>query len=696
MGAYKVFSEYKGEKIALYGLSTETQKALTELENNYEIVGLLDSFRTDGVFYGKQVISFDDAIYAGVVLIVVVARPGSCRAIAKKIGNRCREKGIALMDIRGVNLLETKKTAYCFSGIKGVTKAELEEKIRNAEVVSFDLFDTLVMRRTLYPDDMAEYVNSCLQEKGIYIDDFCRKRLAAEKELSGSNAPTLVGIYQDVLDKSEINAESNITAKQLADLEWNIDFGLLVPREDVCGIFRKTAVAGKKLYVVSDTYYGKTQLIQLLEKCGITEYTDILSSSDYGTGKLQGLFGILKDKEQSEKCLHIGDDIVADVESASKWGVETFRIYSGLDLLELLGGMGFQGYEENLSDHLKIGMFVARVFNSPFQFENGEEKLEISQAYDVGYLLCAPIISDFVIWFYGRIQDGQFNNIWFSARDGYLIKKMYGHLTKMRHKKDESVYFLTSRTAAVRAGVQCEKDIRYVDEMKFSGSLEENLKARFGIGVDDVECESILKDEDGLMKYKNIILDNTSREYHNYRKYVGKLDIKDGDIAFFDFVAKGTTQMFIQRLNDHRLKGFYFLQLEKEHMKEKELDICAFYEDGEADSCAMYNNYYILETLLTAPHPSVQRFDEAGNPVYAIETRSRKDIQCFGMAQQGILDYFKTYIELCPEKKRTVNRELDEVFLDLVHKFDITDDDFLGLTVEDSFFNRMTDMTDVI
>lgn len=691
-----MFSEYSGEKIALYGLGTETQKALADLEDTHEIVGLLDSFRTDGFFYGKRVISFEDAVSTGVVLIVVVARPGSCRAIAKKIGNRCREKGIALMDIRGMNLLETKKTSYCFLGMKGVTKAELEEKIRNVEVVSFDLFDTLIMRQTLYSDDVAMYVDCRLQEKGIYIDDFCRKRLAAEKELSGNRVPTLVEIYQNVLDRSEINVVSDITAKQLADLEWNIDFGLLVPREDVCAIFRKTAAAGKKLYVVSDTYYGKNQLMQLLEKCGIMEYADILSSSDYGTGKLQGLFGILKDKEQSEKCLHIGDDIAADVESASKWGVETCRIYSGLDLLELLGGMGFHNYEENLSDHLKIGMFVARIFNSPFQFENGEVKLEISQAYDVGYFFCAPVISDFVIWFYGRIQDGQFHNIWFSARDGYLIKKMYGHLMKMRHKKDESVYFLTSRTAAVRAGVQCEKDIRYVDEMKFSGTLEENLKERFGIEVADAECGSILKDEDGLMKYKNLILENASREFHNYRKYVGRLDIKDGDIAFFDFVAKGTTQMFMQRLTDHRLKGFYFLQLEKEHMKEKELDICAFYEDGEADSCAIYNNYYILETLLTAQHPSVQGFDEAGNPVYAIETRSRKDIQCFGMAQQGILDYFKTYIKFCPEKERIVNRELNEVFLDLVHKFKITDDDFLGLTVEDSFFNRMTDMTDVI
>lgn len=159
--------------------------------------------------------------------------------------------------------------------------------------------------------------------------------------------------------------------------------------------------------------------------------------------------------------------------------------------------MGIQDYEETLSDRLKIGMFAARIFNSPFQFGNGEQRLGIASAYDIGYLLCAPVICDFAIWFYDCMQEGRYHNIWFSARDGYLMKKLYGVMARMCQKKDESVYFLTSRIAAVRAGVQCEKDIQYVDEMKFSGTLEENLKERFGIEMDDFKGRNILKDENG-------------------------------------------------------------------------------------------------------------------------------------------------------------------------------------------------------
>ena len=74
-----------GEKklIALYGLGTETKKALLSLEGRYEIIGLLDSFREEGKLYGKDILPLSQAFKRGVKLIIVVARPGSCKAIAK-------------------------------------------------------------------------------------------------------------------------------------------------------------------------------------------------------------------------------------------------------------------------------------------------------------------------------------------------------------------------------------------------------------------------------------------------------------------------------------------------------------------------------------------------------------------------------------------------------------------------------------
>ena len=105
MDGSELFAGYKGVRTALYGLGTETEKALRELEPDYQIVGLLDSFKEDGWLYGKPIISLPKIMEAGVKLIIVVARPGSCRAIAKKIGPRCQQSGNGLIDIRGRDLL---------------------------------------------------------------------------------------------------------------------------------------------------------------------------------------------------------------------------------------------------------------------------------------------------------------------------------------------------------------------------------------------------------------------------------------------------------------------------------------------------------------------------------------------------------------------------------------------------------------
>ncbi len=188
-----------------------------------------------------------------------------------------------------------------------------------------------------------------------------------------------------------------------------------------------------------------------------------------------------------------------------------------------------------------------------------------------------------------------------------------------------------------------------------------------------------------------------SREYkRNYRRYLQTLPLAEGDIAFFDFVAKGTSQMYIGRLVENHLKGLYFLQLEKDNMQDKNLDITAFYESREAAGSVIYENYYILETVLTSEEPSVTGFDEDGKAVFARETRTERDIGCIKRMQDGITDYFRSYIQICPASEINVDKRLDEIFLELIHKFKILDKDFINLKVEDPFFNRMTDITDLI
>lgn len=680
----------KHQKIAIYGLSNETEKILDRIHYDGLVVGLLDGYKKDGELYGIPIISIQKAIEEQVSLILVVARPGSCKAIARKIGRVCDENNIALWDVRGNDLQKIQKISYDFKNIKGLTKKQIWDRIEKNDVISVDLFDTLIMRQTLFSTDVFELVDLRLKEQEIKINDFCGRRIQCEKELAQKGQVTLQHIYEYMIEKYHIE---NVKSEFLADMEWKIDYNLLIPRNEVCELLGQARKCGKKIYIISDTYYTRNQLIKILNKCNIDFYTDIFDSCEYGTGKTQGLFQIVRKELQKDSWLHIGDDIVADVENAKKNGINACQLQSSIDLLEMVGYFGLWDKTDKLQNRIKIGMFISKLLNSPFQFETETAKIKVTSAYDLGYLFFAPMITDFIIWFRQQIQKNQIKNVWFGARDGYLIKKMYDFLEK---DDEKSVYFLTSRIAAIRAGMENDDDIAYVADMKYSGSLQEQLQERFGIKIDNATVNTDVVGS--VLRYSEIIVDASKGKRENYKKYIEKLEWKKNEkaIAFFDFVAKGTSQMYISRLIPNHIKGFYFLRLEEEQMKDKSLDIITFYTSMERDSSIIFDDYYILETMLTAPDPSVLEFDENGEPIYAKETRSKQDIECFMDAQQGIIDYYKNYLRLCPKDIRIEDKNIDEVFLKLIHGIDILDERFLSLNVEDPFFNRMTKITDVL
>ncbi len=674
-----LLKQHTDTKIAIYGLGTETERFLAEYGKDIVVAGLLDGFREDGEQYGYPILPIRKVIEEGVGLVIVVARPGSCKAIAKRIGNICRNSGVALFDVRGKDLLARKAARYDLTDVQGELKEVLLEKIRSAEVVSFDLFDTLIMRKVYSYTDVFDLVDLELKRNGIAIPDLARRRLSAEKELSKEVAPTLEDIYGEVLQQV---GGSFLSAEELAEIEWSIDFRTMLPRTAVCEVYREAVGSGKKVIITTDSYYRKDKIERILSRFGIDGYDSVFVSCEYGTSKTLELYDRMTSQYSNGPLLHIGDDGAADISEALKRGIDTYRIYSGADLFDALGGLGTEGYIDTLADRLKCGLFISHIFNDPFRFETEERKVNITSAKEIGYLLCGAIISDFTLWMKEQVKAEEFEQILFCARDGYLPGRLY----RKADTQTRSIYFLASRAAAIRAGMENEEDIAYVDSMKYFGTPEEALKTRFGIVLPEVEADT----------KQHLILKKAEEQRRNYRKYINKLGITDGKMAMFDFVAKGTTQMYLERVFGRKMKGFYFLQLEPEFMADKGLSIEPFYSDSEKNRSAVFDNYYILETMLTSPYPQAEGFDEDGDPVFAKETRSKKDIRCFEQAQKGITEYFEDYISLLPEDARMKNIKLDEAFLSLVNKVEIVDEDFMSLTVEDPFFGRMTDIKDVI
>ncbi len=676
------------EKIAIYGIGVETPKALVTLSKKYKIIGLLDGFRTDGKIYGYSITSIDKAIEEKITRIIVVARPGSCKAITKRIGLLCKKHKIKLYDIRGNDLLSEKKVEYNFKSIKGYTKNEIISQINNAEVISFDLFDTLIVRNVLSYSDLIELVDARLKEIGIFISDFVSKRIGIEKSLSIEKSPTLEVIYQKLLQSEK----KYIDAFELSNLEYDIDYELIQPRNSVIELIKYSKKIGKRVFITSDSYYTKEQIKAILINNDITEINDILVSCEYNTGKNGELFNKLIEIAKTDNILHVGDDYVADIESAQRHGLKSFHIFSSLELFDLLGGLNLYKNENNLSDRIKIGMLIARIFNNPFQFEDEKKRITMDNSFDIGYSFIAPMVMDFTKWFGEKIKNKNIKNVWFGARDGYLIQKIYNLI----YPDEKTEYFFTSRVSAIRSGMSSRSDIEYVDNMKFSGELADNLKVRFGINIADIPPDSINENESGLLKYSTSILEKSLEHKRNYLKYIESLELQNNEVAFFDFVAKGTCQMFIQKLIPNKVIGLYFLQLEPQFMKDKCMNIIPFYTESERETSVIFENYYILETILTSPEPSVERFDENGKVIYAKETREKRNIDCLLRIHDGIISYIKKYLLICPKSEFKINKNLSEAILSLIHNVCIKDEEFIDLKIEDPFFNRTTDIPDIL
>lgn len=676
---HDILKMYCGASVALYGLGTETERFLDEYRNRVSILALLDGFRDSGNLYGFPILPIQDAINKGVNLIIVIARPGSCKAITKRIGDICRKSSVALYDIRGKDLLAQNIIKYDFSGLSGTTKETLIKKINASEIISFDLFDTLIMRKAYTYTDIFDLVDLKLRHIGIVIPDFAERRLSAEKVLSKNGAPTLEMIYETLLQQL---GGSFFSADELAVIEWEIDYNTMLPRREVCEIYKSVLSSGKKVIITTDTYYRRERIKELILRFGLDGFDNVFISCECGTSKSLKLYDIVIANYKNKVILHIGDDETADILETGKREIDSYRIYSGSRLFDELGGLGIENQMNTLSDRLKCGLFISQIFNTPFQFERENCNVSVSNAHNIGYLFCGPMITDFIFWLNEQIKKYNFKQILFCARDGYLIGRLY----RMIDTSTRSIYFLTSRTASIRAGMESDEDIQYVDSMKYFGSIEKSSKKRFGIVLSD-------KDEN---KRKQLILQKSELQKANYRKYIKKLEISDEKTAMFDFVAKGTTQMFLERVFNKKFKGFYFLQLEREFMADKGLDIKPFYSEEEKEDSAIYENYYILETILTSPYPQTDEFDDEGNPKFADEFRNESNILCFEKIQNGILEYFEDYLKLLPVETRSENKKLDELFLDLINHVEVVDKNFSSLKVEDPFFGRSTDIADIL
>jgi len=670
---------------AIYGISPATEVFLSQQNNSDTIVGLLDGYCQEGELYGKPIISLEEAIKKGINAIVVVARPSSRRIVVNRIQKVCREKGIHLYDTEGNDLLEAVQKEMPEAVISTIPKHQLMEEMRNAEVISFDVFDTLITRQVLYPADVFSLVEQRLITKYGQGFDFQKVRRQTEASISRGASPDIFQIYK------ELEKYIALPEKELEEIrlwEWELEQQVILPREEMCELFHYAVSLHKKVYLVSDMYYSSEQLAELLKPFGITGYEKIFVSCDYNTRKNQSLFEHLKAETPANKYLHIGDNPVADVESALHSGIKGIQIRKGLDMFEAMPWAAELLMQDKVTDRLKLGMLIAKLFNSPFVLEKGS--LTINSPEILGCLV-APLLADFMFWLKEQTECRKDNAILFCARDGFLIKKLFDVMIQ-ETASVKSVYFLTSRISAVSAGMFDKRDIACVSMQGELAAAQDLLRERFFLSEEDIR--DITAKSRG---YEDVILVKSKTLRTNYLEYIKTLDIPKENNTLFDFVSSGTCQLYLEKILGQKLQGYYFMRVPADASEKRQLSVASFYSDEERDNSKVYEDYFILENLLTSPMSSLKCFDENGIPEYAEETRSKEEIAFIMALQDGILTVFGKYLELLPESLRTESdKKCSEGIWNLIHQVPIENNVFRELTWEDNFYLRSASMKELL
>jgi predicted HAD superfamily hydrolase len=677
----KNFKDFKENKIVIYGIGKSTQYILEHF-SEYNFIGLMDEARTGEAIYDKKIVSKEQVLELGVDTIIIAALKANIPIIFRRIYEFCKKYSIQVYDINGNNLMIKNYDIKNFDKYKNINIEILKDKILNADVVSFDIFDTLIMRKVLYPKDIF-----MLAGDKINVDIFAKTRAKSEMELyyNEDKNPNIHEIYDRV---QKILGISNETKNHWKNMEILTEKEYLIQRKKICKIFEYAKSMDKEIFLVSDMYLPKDILSKLLNELGIkTDAEHILVSCDYQLSKSNGLFNILKSKTADKKTLHIGDNYEADILSAKKYGIDdVFHIENAIVMLADSYACDLLKYESNLYNRIVIGEFISQQLNDPFVFSKTQGKFIVESNYDMAYSFLAPVICGFFSWMVAKAKELDLEYILFGARDGYIFEEISKLLRHTIPDIPKTMYFYTSRAVAVLAGLSSDEDILQAAHTAYSGSIEQMLKSRFFLR--DCLERGEYSDDEYILKHKEQIIENSKILRKNYLKYIKDLNIEqESRVGFLDFVSSGTCQKGLSNFVDFDLYGLYFARINNEARKDLAIETLFGEMHINMESYHILNNFTLFENILTSCEPTLQNFDENGIPIFMAENRTKKQMESLREIHGAILDYVQN-MNINVFKNADIEL-LDLIFYLLCEKYSIITTDYFKSGIQiDEFVNR--------
>ena len=423
------------------------------------------------------------------------------RVLSPIVAGNCKNKDKEALELKFEFLNMFDKTDYdcvkiedsCLVQNKTGWNSALEDvkkaiASKECKAVSFDLFDTLIIRPVLYPEDVFEII---LAETDIYPYDaniISKYRKLAEKQARDEihkkfpqyEDVTISEIYDVMAERYGVDIA---LCEELKKKEIKMELEFAVKRQTGAELFDLARSLKKKIFIVSDMYLELSDIERILKKNEYKGYQKIYLSSEErplkSTGHLFELF-ISETGFKEMDLVHIGDNWHSDVVMPADKGIHSFFLPKTKDiLLNYLGdvytgnGIGtaidnkgsvvdFSKYFDSLTVRCMYAVAANIMFDNPYVSFNKDSDYN----GDPYFLGCVPVgmhMFGISMWLLKQVKRVGYEKVHFAARDGFYLKKIYDLINKeIGNQVAESNYLYISRKALIPVEIG---EVNFVDRI---------------------------------------------------------------------------------------------------------------------------------------------------------------------------------------------------------------------------------------
>jgi predicted HAD superfamily hydrolase len=582
----------------------------------------------------------------------------------------------------------------------GAFRQRFETLLQKVDLVTFDVFDTALVRGVARPEGVflqmaiEAQANGILSQDLLERQDFIQARIKAETE-ARRQAWETHGWVEIRLE--EIHARLAVdlrldepSAQALMSLEQRIELAHGLRNPFVGGLFDLAKGAGKRIGFISDMYLDETLVASLLEQAGYGEYEFLLVSSSGRETKASGsLFKKVLNTQQivSRKWLHVGDNPDSDVRRARELGIHALhyekcetrsKSHRGTVRQTRILPPDHKATGAGLFDSIVNGLIAARYFASPdAKAPNGDTT---DFWTDWGYQHAGPLLAGFGSWIVREVSRHAFRDVYFLSRDGYLIKQVVDRMLRAGFGAGQAVrphYLYASRRAFNLAAI--EKLDEDSQDFLVSGTsrmtprqflarididIDRHLDAAAGVGF--ASPDEVVEGALGygrlralLRELGDIVLERAQSELDALNHYFREEGLLGGgQVAIVDLGWHGTLQNamdgLIRRMGaTTRLTGYYmgtFPAAKRYADRGQEMHgyLC---EEGKPVErhAAIRTSVELFEWIFSAPHGSVCNFragTEGIEPVFAEFGFESERWEAASAMQAGVFRFIDDYLRI--------------------------------------------------